>query len=145
MAFQFTTTAYVKDGTILIRNRMQLQAECIASGLSEFEVVLKKKKKNRSYEQNRYYWGVVVAMIRDRFRELGNDVNSEETHDYLKQEFNYKEFVNEKTSEVIRIPVSTADMTTSQFMDYLAKIQIFSADILGVVIPDPNEQVEIFK
>ena len=137
-------TGYVSEtGEVLIRNRKQLQSEVVASGWKEFAVTITKKRKNRSYEQNRYYWGVVVAMIRDRFRELGNDVSSEETHDYLKNTFNYKEFVHEATGEVIKIPMSTADLTTSAFMDYLAKIQTFSAQILDIRIPDPNEQMEL--
>ena len=131
------------DGDVIIRNRKQLQSEVVSSGWKEFSVTITKKKKNRSYEQNRYYWGVVVALVRDRFRDLGNEVSSEETHDYLKQTFNYKEFIHEATGEVIRIPISTADLTTSQFMDYLAKIQAFASTILDIVIPDPNQQLEI--
>jgi len=137
------TTCYVKDGKLFFRNRNQIEKDCVNSGITEFVVTIEKRKKKRSYEQSKYYWGVVVFLIRQRFVELGNDVSKEETHDYLKHEFNYKEFVNEKTSEVIRIPMSTANLTTSEFMDYIAKIQIFAADILGVVIPDPNTQTSL--
>jgi len=138
-------TGYIKDGKVFFRNQNQISKHIIQIGWNEFEVTICKKSKHRSSHQSRYYWGVVVGLIRERFIELGNDVSKEETHDYLKQEFNYKEFVNEKTSEVIRIPKSTANLTTSEFMDYLSRIQIFAADILGVEIPNPNEQTKIFS
>lgn len=137
-------TGYTKDGQVFFRNQKNISKEIIESGWKEFSVTIEKKKKNRSLEQSRYYWGVVVALIRERFIQLGNDVSKEETHDYLKQEFNYKEFVNEKTSEVIRIPKSTANLTTSEMMDYIARIQKFGADILDIYIPEPNEQLQVF-
>lgn len=136
---------YLEDGKLFIRNKKRFDQDVANSGWKEVEIVVTKKKKNRSYYQNRYYWGVVVALVRERFIQLGNDVSAEETHDYLKHEFNYKEFVNEKTSEVIRIPKSTADLTTSEFMDYIARIQVFSAQILDLTIPDPNQQLEVFS
>jgi len=136
-------SGYTKDGQVFFRNQKNISKEILESGWKEFDVVIQKKRKNRSLEQSKYYWGVVVALIRERFIQLGNDVSKEETHDYLKQEFNYKEFVNEKTSEVIRIPMSTANLTTSEFMDYIARIQKFAAEILDVYIPEPNTQLEI--
>ena len=136
-------SAYIKDNQLLIRNRHAIINELLSTGWIEMDVVFSKKKKNRSYEQNKYYWGVVVAMVRARFIELGNQVSAEETHDYMKQEFNYREFVDEKTGAIYRVPLSTANLTTSQFMDYLAKIQQFSSEVLDINIPDPGQQVEM--
>lgn len=141
MQTKFETTAYCKDGKLFFRNKAKIESECVSSGVVEFDVTIEKKKKHRSVYQNRYYFGVVVALIRERFIELGNDVNIEETHDYLKHEFNYKEFVNEKTAEIIRIPKSTANLTTSEFMDYIDKIQKFASEILDIYIPEPNSQI----
>ena len=39
---------------------------------------------------------------------------------------------------------STAELTTTQMMDYVSEIQQFAAEYLNVIIPDPNEQIEIF-
>lgn len=134
---------YLDNGKLFIRNKKRFDEDIANTGWKEVEIIVCKKKKNRSYYQNRYYWGVVVALIRERFIGLGNDVSAEETHDYLKHEFNYKEFLN--GDEVIRIPKSTADLTTSEMMDYIARIQVWAAQILDCVIPDPNQQLEVFK
>ena len=131
------------NGVLTLRNRKQLKEDLKELKGKNVTVTIAKTKKNRSLEQSKYYWGVVVSLIRERFIELGNEVSKEETHDYLKQEFNYKEFVNEKTSEVIRIPMSTATLTTLEFMDYIARIQKFASEILDVYIPDPNQQLEL--
>ena len=139
-------TGHINDsGEVVFRNKKQLLRDILETGWKEFSITIAKKKKNRSYEQNRYYWGVVVALIRDRFIDLGNDVSSEETHDYLKHEFNYREIMDEKTGLVMRIPSSTTDMTTTEFCTYIEKIQIFASTILDINIPSPNQQVEIFK
>lgn len=103
---------------------------------------LKLKGKKRSSPQNAYYWGVVVEMIKDRFNQLGNDFDADETHDFLKNRFNAKE-IEAVQDHFIEIPMSTARLDTKDFMDYLAKIQQFASQFLGIYIPEPNEQLEV--
>lgn len=143
MRFEFSTSAYFKDGQLIVRNRSQLQAQALASGLTEFDVVVTSKKKKRSTKINRYYWGVVVAQIRDAFRELGNDVDSELTHEFLKGRFHYKEFIDTKSGEVMKLPQSTADITNTEFMEYMERIKQFGSEVLNIYIAEPNEQLEI--
>lgn len=131
------------DGVLTLRNRKQLKEDLKELKGVNVTVSIEKTKKNRSESQSRFYWGVVVSLIRERFIELGNQVSKEETHDYLKHEFNYKELVDEKTGAIYRFPMSTANLSTSEFMDYIARIQVFSATVLDLVIPDPGQQLEI--
>lgn len=105
-------------------------------------LTLKLKGKKRSTEQNAYYWGVVVDMVMRRFNQLGNDFNADETHDFLKGRFNIKE-IEAVPDHFIEIPLSTARLDTKEFMEYLAKIQQFGSEFLGIYIPDPNEQMEV--
>ena len=49
-------------------------------------LTLKEQKRQRSSNQNRYYFGVVVKQITRVFREVGNDMDEAEVHDYLKDE-----------------------------------------------------------
>lgn len=98
--------------------------------------------KQRSLPQNRYYFGLVLPMVRDGIKRLGTVLTIEETHDFLKKEFNYSEIVNTATGECKTIPLSTTKLTTTGFMEYLAKIQQFAAEFLNVVIPDPNQQLD---
>lgn len=95
--------------------------------------------KQRSNQQNRFYWGVVVPMVRDGFNEKGTELSLEETHEFLKYKFNSTEFVNHDTGECLPVPISTTKLMTTGFMEYVEKIQRFAAEWFGIVIPDPGE------
>jgi hypothetical protein len=113
-------------------------------GLPDGRYELKITKKNRrSLNQNRYYFGVCVRMVRDGLVDLGHDVTLEETHDFLKSKFHSEELVNESTGEIISIPRSTTEMNKEDFSNYIEKIQRFSAEFLNVVIPNPNSQMAL--
>ncbi len=99
------------------------------------------RRNKRTLPQNRYYWGVCVALVHEGLKDMGHEVSIEDTHDFLRSKFNYKEIVNEVTGEVERIPMSTAEMTKEQFSNYVEKIQHFAAEFLSVTIPSPNEQL----
>lgn len=100
------------------------------------------KTNKRSNPQNSYYWGVVIPMIRQAFYDLGHELSAEETHEFLKGKFNCKQVVGDG-GEVVEIPLSTASLNKTDFGEYLEKIQRFASEFLGLVIPDPNEQLTI--
>lgn len=99
-----------------------------------YNIEIVEYRKNRSSNQNKYYFGVVIA-------ELCNHTgyNSDEMHEILKKKFNPKDCVLKKTGEVITIGDSTADLNTLQFENYLEQIRIFALTELDVLIPLPNE------
>lgn len=99
------------------------------------------RRKRRSNPQNAYYWGVVVPMVKDAINDFGNEFDTEETHEFLKARFNSVE-VEMKDGYYFDVPRSTTGLTTVDFMAYLDRIKLFGADILGIYIPDPNEQTE---
>jgi len=51
------------------------------------------------------------------------------------------EIVNTDTGQVLTEKISSSEMTTSQFMDYVAYVQQWAAEFLGVDIPNPNEEI----
>lgn len=99
----------------------------------------------RSTQQNRYYFGIVVPMIQKGINDLGHDLSKEEIHDFLKAKFNYDGIANEETGEYMAFPLSTTRLNKEEFSNYIRKIQLFAADFLGVVIPDPGEQIKIYE
>lgn len=107
-----------------------------------YTVIVEKRKKKRSNNQNAYYW-LTVAMIRDRLIDLGHDVDSETTHEMLKGRLLYSEMIDENSGEIIKIPRSTKKLGTSEFMDYIEDVKRFSAEVLDLVLPDPEDQLEI--
>ncbi len=109
------------------------------------ELEIKVRRKQRSTQQNKYYWPVVVGMVCEALRHLGHDVDEQETHELLKSKFNSEKIVNDETGEVLEIPKSTARLNTVEMMDYIAKIQMWAAEFLNIVIPDPDTQVVLFS
>ena len=102
--------------------------EYILSLDGDVELTLEKVKKQRSNNQNRYYWGVVVELLS---KELG--YTTEETHEALK----YKFLMVEKG--VLPTVKSTTDLTTQEFEEFMSRVREWSSVFLNCYIPDPNE------
>ncbi len=136
--------AKVIKGSLTLTNRSLFNntIACLRDG--DYVMEIKEKKKKRSNSQNGYLWAVVNQMVCRRLIDLGHDVSIEETHDFLKASFNYKELVNEDTGEVFKIPRGTSELSTEEFSEYIERVVRFGAEILGIIIPLPNEQMEIF-
>ena len=134
-------TGRVDNGKLTIINRKGL----IKDLASYFEgkkvtIIIEKYRKNRSNEQNSYYWGVVVEAVKIGLNDVGYKMNSEATHELIKYKFLQKELINEETGEILKTIGSTTELSTSEFMDLLAQIQQWAAEYLNIIIPDPNEQ-----
>lgn len=135
----------VENGT-LKRNR-KLVADAIKTFEGkEIEIIIKRKYKSRSLPQNSFYWGVLIPTFQQLFKKDWGEIKSvEETHEILKFQCNYFEKVNEATGEVLRVPKSTAELTTSGFMDFHQNLRQLALDFFNTVLPEPNEQLTIFK
>lgn len=134
------------QGALRIHNRPLFEEEVRAMSREKdlaVTIEVKVKKYRRSNEFNNYYWGVVVAMIVERLRELGHDVDRDLTHEFLKGRFLYSELTDPSTGEVLKIPKKTSELATEEFKDYLEHVKQFAAETLDLYIPDPNEQLEI--
>jgi len=125
---------------ITARKTLEDELNSLADG--NYTVTVDKRKKRRSLMQNSYYW-LLIGMIRDRLRDLGHDVDSDLTHEMLKGRLLYTEMLDETTGELIKIPRSTKNLGTSEFMDYIEDVKRFSAEVLDLVLPDANQQLEI--
>lgn len=91
-------------------------------------VRISKLRQPRSLDQNSYYWGCVVPMIGE-YCGYPND----EMHEALK--FRFLKVGEDGFERVL----STADLDTRQFSDYVERVRQLAAE-LGVVIPDPGER-----
>lgn len=128
----------VQDGRIANR-----KWEGHLKSLPDGNYLIKIEKSNkRSTAQNRFYWGIVIPMVKTSFIELGHEVTAEETHEFLKSKFNAIQVSNKDTGEMIDLPRSTTRLSKMDFCEYVEKIQRFAATFLGIVIPDPSEQLK---
>jgi len=131
-----------KDGAAHIVNRYHLTQWFEQNKNGKFTLKIERRKKKRSTNQNAYYWGVVIPLVRDRLLQLGNEFSLQDTHEALKARFNTKEVYNEH-GVVDELVQSTGILSTGEFMEYLDKIQRWSNTFLDLIIPQPNEPLTI--
>jgi hypothetical protein len=133
-----------QQGKVIAGRRRLIQALQSLSG-QRVLLTIEKYKRKRTSSQNRYLHGVVFPMLQQRLLDLGwkEAVSIEWVKDLIKYHFLKMETVNEKTGEVITSIRATSSLTTSEMMDFIADIQQWSAETLGLYIPDPNEQIEL--
>jgi len=101
-----------------------------------------KSTKGRSNDQNAYYWAVVVPLVYEGLRQAGFDSvrNKEDAHEIMKALF--LKVTEEKADIKIEKVLSTTELTTIGFAEYLMNISTWAIDYLGVSIPEPNQQME---
>ena len=100
--------------------------------------------KKRSLEQNSYYWGVIIPITKNAIHESWGEVwNTEKTHEFLKSKFLFYEKINTETSEIIRVPKSTTENTTTEQEVYYFEIREFLKEWFNVDCPLPNENLTL--
>lgn len=115
------------------------------------EITIKKRKRKRSNPQNAYYWSVVIPMLIDGFVEIGNhglqSGNPEHQnmmHEQMKRlHLDNGIEIRDADGVMTKLPSSTKNCSTSEFMEYIQDIQMWAAKCLSISIPDPNEQREL--
>lgn len=103
------------------------------------QVKITKKRGKRSIDQNALYWMWLTCIE----QETGND--KDYLHDHFRTLYIGTELVNVLGSDISRLK-STTTLDTSQFKQYLDKIQIFASTELGIKLPNPEDlEFERFK
>jgi hypothetical protein len=137
------TSASYQDGVFKIRNESELINFCKMLNCSEFNVSIEKKKSKRSDNQNRFYWVAIVPTMLAGFKELGNEMDLESTHEFIKANFNYKEVVNEQTGDVLKVPKSTATLNKTEFSEMIEKANLFCIEWFGFSLPESGSQQQM--
>jgi hypothetical protein len=81
--------------------------------------------------------------VRLGLKDLGYKLSIEDTHLFLRNKFLLEEMVNGDGELIGSRVKSTTELNKMQFGDYISEIQQFSAEYLGVVIPDPETQTTL--
>lgn len=132
----------VENGVLVLNNRKKLANNVKAFNGKNIILTIERKSKKRSNALNRYYWGVVIDISVNAFRNLGNAVTADQVHEIFKFKFLRTSIVNFDTGEVLEYTKSTSELSNTEFMDYFASIQQYMAETFDTYIPDPNELLE---
>lgn len=129
---------------ILKRNRNQILETIKSFEGKDLLITFEKPKKQRSNNQNRYYHGVLIPILQNCIKESWGEIWSrEKTHDFCKLQFNFIERVNESTGEIVRVPKSTTENTTTDQEDLHFEIRNFIREWFNTEVPLPNEDITL--
>ena len=144
---KFTATQYA--GRLIIENNNSFNAYLVSLGNKQLDVIVKPKTKDRSTQENKYYYGVVVRSIAEFMC-----IDDHEAHEFLKGLFltttEQKEIADGKTIIYERV-LSITELSDVAFREYWKKCVNWAAlptdeetglnitSGLGLYIPLPNE------
>jgi hypothetical protein len=142
-------TAKIKNGKILPIERVLYWDSMPEFEGRDVEITIERIT-NRSNPQNRYYWGVVVYMVRERLEELGYTrsdlledtmgakLTRNDVHEFLKDSFNRSDIINTETGEILgSTSRTTSKLKTKEFSEYVDHIKRWAVESLDINIPDP--------
>ena len=142
---KFEIPCHVKDNKP--NNAKKLNEAFRALNGKDVIVTIQKRRSKRSNAQNDFFHGVVIPIVQQGYLDAG--WNEARSADWTKAEIKkfclIRQAVNEKTGEVKDYVGDTSGLTKSEFMDFIADIQQWAAENLGIYVPDPNEQTELFN
>jgi hypothetical protein len=131
MAIKLKEKVQIDPERLELLDRLYDKIEELKEG--EYNLYILDQKPNRSLQQNRYYFGVVLRTLSEH---TGESV--ENLHEVLKFKFNPK-VISFSGMEETKVGGSTKDMTTEVFMEYIDKIRQWALDMLDFYIPLPQE------
>lgn len=104
--------------------------------------------RKRSDRQNRYLFGVPIAMIRERIleqtmpQEARRAMTIDNTLRIVKIAAGVSHLIPLFNAPPVHLEGSSRNMTTTEFMDFITCIQAWASEVLGLYIPDPGEEEE---
>ena len=105
----------------------------------DYEITIKKRRKTRTNDQNRYMCGVVYTTLLKGLQDAGWELtNTEQVHKFFLKHIATEQIINKHTGEVVSIPSSTTDMDTVTFTAYLEQLKDFAIEFLNIEIPEPE-------
>ena len=119
----------VEDGKLRMIKGNDLNGYIKKQKTGKFEIDIKRMRKNRSLNQNAYYWVCLEIMSKD----IG--CHREELHTTFRSMF-----LKDRRRK-IPVVLSTTRLNKLQFSQYLDSIQKVASE-LGIILPDPEEYKE---
>lgn len=130
----------VFTGIVDVQGKLHLDAKGVFVGFlrslanKPIEIVVRVKRRQRSLNQNRWYFGVIVPMIAEHCGYQRHEYDA--LHDELVRV--HLGLRPEPNPLKLRVSTSDPDFTTADFAEYCEQVRIWAATELGVVIPDPE-------
>ena len=135
----------VECGKLITRPVLQILRELEGQ---QVEVCIRPKRFYTTIPQHGYYRACVLHLTADAMRDHGvtgrwnGPITDAEAHSMLALAFLRKTVVLDAgTGECMDIPLSTADLTTSEMSAFVDQVKKFAMERYGVEIPDAGKQL----
>lgn len=141
---KLTYTGEIKEGKLKITNRKGFDEDIVSLEGKRVWITIEKQKSKRSDQQNRYWWGVVIPIVKQGLKDAGfqDYKTAKSVHELLKYKFLKADSVSEHGEVLERIKSST-ELSKGEFMELISEVQQWSAEYLNTYIPEANEQQKL--
>jgi hypothetical protein len=131
-----STPAEIRKGKLCVKNAGEFSAALSRFRDGPVMVTVERKYANRSQKQNKYWWGVCLALVSEH-----TGYTPEEMHEVAKAKFLPKSMAfadgNGEVRDELVLGGTTTRLDTVQFGEFIEQFRQWAAT-LGVVIPDPS-------
>lgn len=105
-------------------------------------LTIDKCSSKRSNQQNSYIH-LLFTILTEALNDLGNEFNMLEVKDMMKAKFLLTDVLNEKTGEILGQRIKgTSECTTVELNKFFENVIRWASE-LGIVLPYPNEELEL--
>ena len=109
----------------------------------DVEICFVRSEDKKSNPQLRYFFGIVLPIIKQAFEEMqGETYSKEDIVTLLKDMYFYEEKYSPLSETTIKVPMSLEHAKRSEVAQFIDKCVIFATDILNVKIPDSDKYVK---
>lgn len=103
----------------------------------EVELSIVRVEGKKSIQQLRYFYGVILPVIKNSLEELqGEELTKEEVIMFLKGKYFYEEVA--MGGEFVKLPMSFSKATKEEVTKFITRVLQFANEVLGAHIPEPN-------
>jgi hypothetical protein len=136
------------DGTVELQGDRDLMQSYFLELLGidnycDVEICFVRSEDKKSNPQLRYFFGVVLPIIKQAFEEMqGETYSKDDIVTLLKDMYFYEEIYSPLSETAIKVPMSLEHAKKSEVAEFIDKCVNFAKDILEVDIPDSYNYVK---
>jgi len=134
--------AKIENGKMILKEKDIFKKEIIRYEGKEVIITIGPKEySERSLQQNKYYFGVVIKMLCEHTGHSEEEMHELMKCRFLKKHFDLRVKEKDKTEKIERYTIvrSSISLNTVEWEEYMGECRKFGAEKFQLYIPLPNE------
>lgn len=131
-----------REGHLTPFTRKAIAATLKAHAGTQIEIRIRRHKATRSERANRYYWGVVLALLAKENEQVPEELHDAMCQMFLPNETKRLAFYSKLTGECLDVeidPRRSSKLKGDEFYDFVERVRLWGVEFLGVLTPDPDQ------